>query len=90
MNKACSFTFIYDFGHGQSVPCVRGEDTARPDKELEMLVNLRMNREFMQFMWHNHLTKDHFGFTVVSRPRPNERPCATVRAGPLREPLHMA
>ena len=37
------------------------------DDELEMLVILRMNRDFMQFMrkHHNHLTKDHFGFTVV-------------------------
>ena len=35
--------------------------------ELEMLVILRMNREFMQFMRKNysHLTKETFGRTVV-------------------------
>ena len=33
-----------------------------------MLVILRVNREFMQFMRknYNYLTKDAFGFTVVS------------------------
>ena len=33
-----------------------------------MIVILRMNRKFMQFMRanYNHLTNDHFGFTVVS------------------------
>ena len=37
------------------------------DEELEMLVILRMNREFMQFMRKNysHLTKETFGRTVV-------------------------
>ena len=32
-----------------------------------MLVILRMNRDFMQFMrtHYNHLTKDHFGKTVI-------------------------
>ena len=37
------------------------------DDELEMLVILRMNRTFMEFMrkHYNHLTKDHFGITVV-------------------------
>ena len=32
-----------------------------------MLVILRMNRDFMQFMreQYNHLTKDHFGKTIV-------------------------
>ena len=35
--------------------------------ELEMLVVLRMNREFMKYMrqHYNHLTSDHFGQTVV-------------------------
>ena len=38
------------------------------DEELEMLVVLRMNRKFMEYMrkHYNHLTKDHFGKTVVS------------------------
>ena len=32
-----------------------------------MLVVLRMNRDFMQFMrtHYNHLTKDHFGKTII-------------------------
>jgi len=38
------------------------------DDELEMLVMLRMNRKFMQYMrtHYAHLTKDPFGHTVVS------------------------
>ena len=38
------------------------------DDELEMLVILRMNRAFMVFMrtHYNHLTRDHFGHTVVN------------------------
>ena len=37
------------------------------DDELEKLVILRMNRDFMRFMrkHYNHLTKDHFGLTVI-------------------------
>ena len=33
-----------------------------------MLVILRMNRNFMEFMreHYNHLTKDHFGKTIIS------------------------
>ena len=33
-----------------------------------MLVVIRMNRKFMEYMrkHYNHLTKDHFGKTVVS------------------------
>ena len=33
-----------------------------------MLVILRMNRDFMEFMraHYNHLTGDHFGFMVIS------------------------
>ena len=36
-------------------------------KELEMIVILRMNRQFMQFMRekYNYLTNDHFGRTVI-------------------------
>ena len=36
-----------------------------------MLVILRMNREFMEYMreHYNHLTKDQFGHTVVSDKR---------------------
>ena len=43
-------------------------DNLLDDEELEMIVILRMNRKFMQFMRanYNHLTNDHFGFTVVS------------------------
>jgi hypothetical protein len=43
-------------------------NTLLDDAELEMLVVLRMNREFMEFMRtnYNHLTKDHFGCTVVN------------------------
>ena len=43
-------------------------NTLLDDEELEMIVILRMNRKFMQFMRanYNHLTNDHFGFTVVS------------------------
>ena len=42
-------------------------NTLLGDEELEMLVILRMNRKFMEFMrkHYNHLTKDHFGYTVV-------------------------
>ena len=38
------------------------------DEELEMLVVLRMNRDFMLHMraHYNHLTRDQFGHTVVS------------------------
>ena len=37
------------------------------DEELEMLVTLRMNREFMEFMRTNysHLSKQQFGRTIV-------------------------
>ena len=43
-------------------------NTLLDDEELEMIVILRMNRKFMQFMRanYNHLTMDHFSFTVVS------------------------
>ena len=43
-------------------------NTLLSDEELEMLVILRMNRDFMEFMraHYNHLTNDHFGHTVVS------------------------
>ena len=46
-------------------------NTLLSDEELEMLVILRMNREFMQFMrkHYNHLTKDHFGRTIVDPDR---------------------
>ena len=42
-------------------------NTILSDEELEMLVVLRMNREFMQYMrkHHNELTADHFKRTVV-------------------------
>jgi hypothetical protein len=42
-------------------------NTLLSDEELEMLVILRMNRDFMQFMreHYNELTKDHFQRTVV-------------------------
>ena len=47
--------------------CSRTPTPHRDDDELEMLVILRMNRDFMQFMrkHFNHLTKDHFGKTTV-------------------------
>ena len=43
-------------------------NTLLSDDEIEMLVVLRMNRDFMQHMreTYNHLTADHFGCTVVS------------------------
>ena len=43
-------------------------NTLLSDEELEMLVILRMNRDFMIYMreHYNHLTKDTFGRTVVS------------------------
>ena len=39
-----------------------------------MLVILRMNREFMEYMRanYNHLTSDHFGRTMVSPDAPEE------------------
>ena len=42
-------------------------NTLLADEELEMLVILRMNRNFMQFMRENYneLTTDHFQRTVV-------------------------
>ena len=42
-------------------------NTLLSDEELEMLVILRMNRTFMEFMrtHYNELTKDHFQRTVV-------------------------
>lgn len=42
-------------------------NTLLDDDELEMLVVLRMNRDFMQFMreHYNYMTKDHFQRTVV-------------------------
>ena len=42
-------------------------NTLLSDEELEMLVILRINREFMVYMrqHYNHLTNDHFGQTVV-------------------------
>ena len=42
-------------------------NTLLSDEEIEMLVVLRMNREFMKFMRenYNHLTSDHFGRTVI-------------------------
>ena len=47
-------------------------NTVLSDEELEMLVVLRMNREFMEYMrkHYNHLTRDHFGKTVVSPDAP--------------------
>ena len=43
-------------------------NTVLGDEELEMLVILRMNREFMKYMRENfnHLTKDHFTRTAVN------------------------
>ena len=42
-------------------------NTLLSDEELEMLVILRMNRKFMEFMrkHYNHLTKDQFDRTIV-------------------------
>ena len=42
-------------------------NTVLNDEELEMLVILRMNRSFMDFMraHYNHLSKDAFGRTIV-------------------------
>ena len=42
-------------------------NTLLGDEELEMLVILRMNRKFMEFMreHYNHLTEDHFKRTVI-------------------------
>ena len=47
---------------------VTNGNTLLSDEELEMLVILRMNRDFMIYMreHYNHLTKDTFGRTVVS------------------------
>ena len=44
------------------------------DEEIEMLVVLRMNRTFMEYMRANyyHLTSDHFGHTVVNPAAPKE------------------
>ena len=45
----------------------KGMNTVLKDEELELLVILRMNRDFMKFMrkHYKHLTKDHFGRTVI-------------------------
>ena len=47
-------------------------NTLLNDEELEMLVILRMNREFMAYMrkHHNDLTQDHFGKTIIDADEP--------------------
>ena len=42
-------------------------NTLLSDAEVEMLVLLRMNREFMEYMRenYNHISKEQFGITVV-------------------------
>ena len=47
-------------------------NTLLSDEELEMLVILRMNRKFMEYMrkHHNNLAADHFGHTVVNPDGP--------------------
>jgi hypothetical protein len=51
-------------------------NTLLSDEELEMLVILRMNRNFMQFMreHYNELTNDHFQRTIVNEEAGDEEP----------------
>ena len=51
-------------------------NTLLDDAELEMLVILRMNRDFMRFMrtHYNELSKDHFQRTTVDEELGDEEP----------------
>ena len=50
-------------------------NTLLADEELGMLVILRMNRDFMQFMHkhYNHLSKNHFGKIIVDAALPGDK-----------------
>ena len=68
-NRVKLSTLTVDVAHEHMSEHAHGHtrNTLLKDEELEMLVVLRMNRDFMKFMrtHYNDLTKDHFGRTVV-------------------------